>query len=70
MIKVCARCNATFFCKEGSIRDCECADIYLTTRVKSYIQLYYDDCLCFKCLWETKNNFYNVGINPKFKIKS
>ncbi len=67
MTKTCARCHATFFCKENDFLNCERLDVHLTTTVRSYIHLYYDDCLCFKCLCETKNNFYNLAINPKFK---
>ncbi len=53
-IKNCPRCACNFECKAGSITQCQCNDIQLTSNETAFIENQFNDCLCIKCLRELK----------------
>lgn len=48
--KCCQKCGQHFECKAGSIMQCQCSAILLSTEERHYIEKQYDDCLCINCL--------------------
>jgi hypothetical protein len=57
--KTCQRCNEPFECKPGSITQCQCFGLMLTTEQRAFLEQKYTDCLCRKCLQEIQK--LNVG---------
>jgi len=55
--KNCQRCNASFECKPGSITQCQCFEVVLTTEQRAYLEQQYNDCLCKDCLGYLKEEF-------------
>jgi hypothetical protein len=55
--KICAKCNATFECKVGSIHLCQCSTIQLTENERYFIQQQFADCLCINCLIHLKDEY-------------
>ncbi|OSZ78871.1 hypothetical protein CAP35_11655 [Chitinophagaceae bacterium IBVUCB1] len=47
--KQCAKCNATFECKNDAT-DCWCQQYTLSSDALSYLKANYEDCLCSQCL--------------------
>lgn len=56
-IKSCQRCNAAFECKPGSITQCQCFEVQLTTEQRAYLEQRYHDCLCKNCLMQLQQEF-------------
>lgn len=56
-IKQCPRCGVDFECKLGSILECQCAGVALTSTELTYIQLHFEDCLCAPCLQALKAEY-------------
>jgi hypothetical protein len=56
-IKVCQRCNAGFECKPGSVTQCQCFEVPLPAEQRAYLEQYYNDCLCKKCLLQLQAEF-------------
>jgi hypothetical protein len=54
--KHCPRCAKPFECKPGSITQCQCFGIQLTTEQKSFIEDRYADCLCRDCLVQLQSH--------------
>ncbi len=48
--KNCPGCKEVFECKPGSITQCQCFGIALTTELSAYIEQRFDACLCNNCL--------------------
>ncbi|TMI92105.1 MAG: hypothetical protein E6H06_15070 [Bacteroidetes bacterium] len=65
--KICPRCSNKFECKLGSITECQCYGIVLTTEESAFIENRYNDCLCRKCLLELKNRY--MIFKEKFLFK-
>jgi hypothetical protein len=55
--KACQRCSSLFECKPGSVTQCQCFDVILTTEQKAYLEQRYNDCLCKKCLLHLQQEF-------------
>jgi Cysteine-rich CWC len=55
--KSCQRCNEALECKPGSITQCQCFDVPLTTEQRAYLEQKYTDCLCRKCLVHLQEEF-------------
>jgi hypothetical protein len=55
--KTCQRCTTAFECKPGSITQCQCFDVQLTTEQRAYLEQKYTDCLCRKCLIHLQEEF-------------
>jgi hypothetical protein len=55
--KSCQRCNEVFECKPGSITQCQCFDVKLTTGQRAYLEQRYNDCLCKNCLVKMQEEF-------------
>lgn len=53
--KTCQRCNAVFECKPGSVTQCQCFGVKITTEQKAFLEEYYTDCLCRNCLLQLQN---------------
>jgi hypothetical protein len=56
-IKTCERCHAGFECKPGSVTQCQCSAVMLTTEQRAYLEQYYTDCLCRSCLLQLQADF-------------
>lgn len=69
MEKICPRCAQPFVCKVDQIELCSCAKSPVDVRVRDYIKLNYENCLCPVCLQETVVFFDAFSINPNFKRK-
>ena len=65
--KICPRCSSKFECKLGSITECQCFGISLTTEERAFIESMYDDCLCLNCLFDLKNKY--VIVREKLFLK-
>lgn len=48
--KDCPRCGREFECKSGSIDQCQCSQLHVSTEALEYVMRLYDDCLCATCL--------------------
>lgn len=59
--KHCQRCRKTFECKSGSIMQCQCSTIRLTTAERAFIEKKYEDCLCIGCLFELQNEYRSAN---------
>lgn len=55
--KCCPRCNTAFECKPGSVTQCQCFEVALTTEQRAYFEQQYNDCLCKKCLVQLQEEF-------------
>ncbi len=55
--KNCPRCNKLFECKVGDIGRCQCSGILLSTEMKLFIEIKYNDCICINCLQALKNKY-------------
>lgn len=53
--KQCPRCLQLFECKARTIGQCNCNRIHLTEEERAFIAQRYEDCLCFTCLNDIKN---------------
>ena len=56
-VKFCQRCNAAFECKSGSIIQCQCFDVTLSSEQRAYLEYRYNDCLCKNCLLQLQQEF-------------
>ncbi len=56
-IKNCQRCNTVFECKPGSITQCQCFEIVLTTEQRAFLEQRFTDCLCNNCLVQVQSGF-------------
>jgi Cysteine-rich CWC len=56
-IKQCTRCNTSFECKAGDIRNCQCYGVLLSAEAEGYISKKYNDCLCNNCLQQLNNQY-------------
>lgn len=65
--KYCARCNALFECKVGSVGLCQCAAVKLDDDERSYIRASYTDCLCAACLKDLKSGYHQGKWNNRIK---
>jgi len=59
--KHCARCDAEFECKTGSVLLCQCSKIELSTEQLEYIHAEYEDCLCLSCLNVLRTKFNTLS---------
>lgn len=48
--KECPACGTRFECKAGSISNCQCYEVRLTSEQMQYLSERYADCLCVACL--------------------
>lgn len=62
--KSCPRCGNSFECKAGSITECQCFGIVLSTEEKAFMEERYNECLCRNCLVELKDRY--VFFKEKF----
>ena len=65
--KICPRCHSLFECKAGSIGQCQCSSVSLTTEERVYIETKYGDCLCAACLEALQKEY--VLFKEKFIYK-
>ncbi|GLB48074.1 cysteine-rich CWC family protein [Neptunitalea lumnitzerae] len=65
--KYCARCQAEFECKVGSITLCQCATVPLNAEERQYIKNLHDDCLCANCLQDLKQQYHKQLYEGKLK---
>ncbi len=63
-IKNCERCGDAFECKVGNIAQCQCAEVPLSERTKSFLEESNFDCLCKKCLNELNHQLQYVATLP------
>ena len=56
-IKQCPRCTMEFECKTGSVLQCQCRSLAMSTQQLGYIESKYEDCLCINCLRELRGEF-------------
>lgn len=55
--KSCQRCKEHFECKPGTITQCQCFEVQLTTEQRAYLEQMYNDCLCKNCLVQLQEEF-------------
>lgn len=65
--KLCARCQAPFECKVGSISLCQCRMVTLTDEERVHINKIYADCLCANCMKQMKGEFHNSRLVTRIK---
>jgi len=65
--KNCPRCSKQFECKAGSITECQCFGIKLSSEERAFIEDCYSDCLCRNCLRELKERY--VFFKEKFLFR-
>jgi len=66
--KNCPRCGTGFECKVGSITECQCYGIVLSSEERAFIEEHYNnDCLCRRCLIELKDRYFYF--KEKYSLK-
>jgi hypothetical protein len=56
-VKTCQRCSIAFECKRGSVTQCQCYEVILSTGERACVEQRYSDCLCKNCLLQPKEEF-------------
>jgi len=51
-IKICGRCKTSLICLANDITQCNCSNIVLTDKAKTFLSKTKYDCLCNICLTE------------------
>jgi len=56
--KNCPRCEKVFECKIGSVTECQCYGVALSSEERAFVEAHYnDECLCRSCLLELKSRY-------------
>ncbi|MBK8785076.1 MAG: cysteine-rich CWC family protein [Chitinophagaceae bacterium] len=65
--KSCPRCSTAFECKVGTIMQCQCSVIQLSSEERVYVESKFEDCLCIDCLAALQNEY--VFLKEKHSYK-
>lgn len=54
----CPRCKLPFVCNPHNVASCNCSQVTLSYEETRFIAKQFEECVCNKCLYELKYEYY------------